>query len=736
MTGKLEVVAGQYSDSLTSYAINLSNSNIVGVNSIYTADLSDNSQEGIHFYRTTTTVDSLWAKNGILYFTPNRTIGNAGAANYTILHSNNTYAANSNGTAVTITRNTDTTIATINGVAVKIKIPESDNTDTASAVDNILKGSNNGTAITYAPYTSQQSKLSFDTSTTAPSRTDRLNLNGYLYATKLYSNGAEVLTSHQSLSAYAPLNSPQFTGTPTAPTADTGTDTTQIATTAFVQSEIIAKLASNDAMLFKGIVDSTHSLPATHNAGWTYKVAANGTYAGKVCEIGDMIICTTDSTTANDDHWIVIQTNIDGAVTGPASATDNNIVLFNGTSGKIIKDSSKAIVTTTPTSSATDTQIPTSKAVWAAIGALDVSNISSNCAANKTLATLSETDGIIAATFQPIAISLTANATDGLWNVEGTNSDTTNTVSYSVSPYTTQQNKASFDNSNTAPSGTTRLNYNGYFYATKLYSGGTEVKTLQTAVTDNDANTTATLTFVKGITQNTNGVISVSKATLATVPIGQGGTNATSFTNKRLLYVNTDNSVTAFTSSGHYVDNTTLGINTTSMTSDYTLDINGNTYSQGNIIPSLNSGTANKTLGSSTNYWQSLYTDHVYIGDGSSQGNVYTPIYWNNGTPAQANKQIVYAEFSIASTKKGVKLTSTAFTADSQIVQLVITSNPEYLNGPLTATPANGYITIQSTQAVGGTNSNISGYIQVIRGAALATSGSDDDKVTTTQLTS
>ena len=57
-------------------------------------------------------------------------------------------------------------------------------TNTATAADNILHGSNNGTQITYAPYATQQSKLSFDTSTTAPTRTDRLNLNGSLYATK------------------------------------------------------------------------------------------------------------------------------------------------------------------------------------------------------------------------------------------------------------------------------------------------------------------------------------------------------------------------------------------------------------------------------------------------------------------------------------------------------------------------------------------------------------------------
>ena len=85
-----------------------------------------------------------------------------------------------NGSNVTITP--DTTNKTITIAAV----------DTASAVDNILDGSNNGTAITYAPYTTQQSKLSFDTSSTAPSRTDRLNLNGKLFVTSVVTtNGVD-----------------------------------------------------------------------------------------------------------------------------------------------------------------------------------------------------------------------------------------------------------------------------------------------------------------------------------------------------------------------------------------------------------------------------------------------------------------------------------------------------------------------------------------------------------------
>lgn len=46
-------------------------------------------------------------------------------------------------------------------------------------------------------------------------------------------------------STRAPLASPAFTGTPTAPTAAQGNSTTQVATTAFVNAEIAADMAAN-----------------------------------------------------------------------------------------------------------------------------------------------------------------------------------------------------------------------------------------------------------------------------------------------------------------------------------------------------------------------------------------------------------------------------------------------------------------------------------------------------------
>lgn len=97
-------------------------------------------------------------------------------------------------------------------------------------------------------------------------------------------------------------------------------------------------LSANDAMIFKGILDDTHKLPDTHETGWTYRVNKAGTYAGKACEIGDLVICTTDGLSANDAHWTVAQTNIDGAVIGPNTSTTNAVPTFADETGKVIKN--------------------------------------------------------------------------------------------------------------------------------------------------------------------------------------------------------------------------------------------------------------------------------------------------------------------------------------------------------------------------------------------------------------
>ena len=113
-------------------------------------------------------------------------------------------------------------------------------------------------------------------------------------------------------------------------------------------------IAANNAMVYKGTVGTggTHEITAfnslaTYNVGWTYRVITAGTIKGVVCEVGDLItaiVSRSGSGNVNAD-WTVVQTNTDGVVIGPASSTDNYIALFNGATGKLLKQSTSAIGT-------------------------------------------------------------------------------------------------------------------------------------------------------------------------------------------------------------------------------------------------------------------------------------------------------------------------------------------------------------------------------------------------------
>ena len=111
----------------------------------------------------------------------------------------------------------------------------------------------------------------------------------------------------------ADLDSPTFTGTPKAPTAAAGTNTTQIATTAFVQSAVSA--ASMGVAKYKGgMTAASYGKLTTYKAGWYWVVTEAGTIAGEACEIGDMVFCITDNAAAGtkkDAHFDIVQNNID-----------------------------------------------------------------------------------------------------------------------------------------------------------------------------------------------------------------------------------------------------------------------------------------------------------------------------------------------------------------------------------------------------------------------------------------
>ena len=156
-----------------------------------------------------------------------------------------------------------------------------------------------------------------------------------------------------ALDTKAPLESPVLTGIPEAPTADVGTNTTQIATTEFVQIAVSNGIAVNDAMVIKGTIGengTVTTLPTTYKIGWTYRVVTDGTYAGQVCEIGDLIIALVERNGSEniDSDWCIAQTNINGAITGIKSG---DAYISISQSGSTITITHKDITRTDTTSS-------------------------------------------------------------------------------------------------------------------------------------------------------------------------------------------------------------------------------------------------------------------------------------------------------------------------------------------------------------------------------------------------
>lgn len=146
-----------------------------------------------------------------------------------------------------------------------------------------------------------------------------------------------------------PLN-PSTVATQVAINSETGTASNVDAEIVALRQTINA-LTSGGGVSFKGALTSTVGLPTVnYKAGWQYIVQDAGTYAGQTCEEGDLIICVKDyaSGSASNSDWAVVQANIVGAVTGPSVSVAEHVAVFDGTSGKTVKDSGFTIAKSVP----------------------------------------------------------------------------------------------------------------------------------------------------------------------------------------------------------------------------------------------------------------------------------------------------------------------------------------------------------------------------------------------------
>ena len=102
----------------------------------------------------------------------------------------------------------------------------------------------------------------------------------------------------ERLASKAPLASPALTGTPTAPTAGRGTNSTQIATTAFVVQAITALI--NGA---PGALDTLQELAKALGNDANFAATVTNALAGKVAKSGDTMTGRLTAPSVLVDDW-------------------------------------------------------------------------------------------------------------------------------------------------------------------------------------------------------------------------------------------------------------------------------------------------------------------------------------------------------------------------------------------------------------------------------------------------
>jgi hypothetical protein len=188
------------------------------------------------------------------------------------------------------------------------------------------------------------------------------------------------LATATASSTYAPLASPALTGVPTAPTAAANTNTTQVATTAYVQTEITDLIAAAP-----GALDTLNELATAlgNDAAFSTTVTnslatklplAGGTMSGaiamgtnKITGLGTPTVATDAATKGYIDTAVIAPGNLTGPITSVGSAT--SVAAQTGTGSTFVMNTSPTLVTpvlgVATATSINSTVIPSSKTLVA-----------------------------------------------------------------------------------------------------------------------------------------------------------------------------------------------------------------------------------------------------------------------------------------------------------------------------------------------------------------------------------
>ena len=188
------------------------------------------------------------------------------------------------------------------------------------------------------------------------------------------------LATSTAASTYAPLASPALTGVPTAPTAAANTNTTQVATTAYVQTEINDLIASAPGALdtldelAAALGDDANFATTVTNSLATKLPLAGGTMSGAIAMGTNKITGAGDPTSAQDvatknyvDTASIAPSNLTGPITSVGPAT--SVAAQTGTGSTFVMQASPTLTTpnigVATATSVNGTTIPASKTLVA-----------------------------------------------------------------------------------------------------------------------------------------------------------------------------------------------------------------------------------------------------------------------------------------------------------------------------------------------------------------------------------
>jgi hypothetical protein len=188
------------------------------------------------------------------------------------------------------------------------------------------------------------------------------------------------LATATAASTYAPIASPTLTGVPLAPTAAANTNTTQIATTAYVQTELTDLIGGAP-----GALDTLNELAAALADDASYSTTittalagklplAGGTMTGAIAMGTSKITGLGEPTSAQDaatknyiDTAVIAPGNLTGPITSVGAAT--SVAAQTGTGSTFVMNTSPTLVTpvlgVATATSINGTSIPSSKTLVA-----------------------------------------------------------------------------------------------------------------------------------------------------------------------------------------------------------------------------------------------------------------------------------------------------------------------------------------------------------------------------------